>query len=250
MDDPDDPNDAARLLLAIETATRLASVALLQGDAVLAEREGGLRDHHAERLLPMIDELLDAAGTPLDRVGAFAVSIGPGGFTSLRIGLATVKGLAFGTGVPVAAVPTLEAIAHSALAAGRCEPGEAIVALLDARRGELYAGGYRATGDERLLECVLDDAVVLPDELAVRLRGRVRLVGEGAALLGTEIAAKANEAEVAIDPEPTLWPRAASVGRLGRVRLADGGGMAAGALVPRYLRRAQAEEARTAERFE
>ena len=234
-------------LLAIESATKRAGVALLQDGEVTAELEGGERDHHAERLLPMIDELLGTAGWKLADVNAFAISLGPGGFTSLRIGLATLKGLAFGSGLPVAAVSTLEALAHAAWAAGRADVDESVCALLDARRGELYAGAYRRT-PEAALTCALDDCVIGPAALASRLEGRVRLVGEGAALCGVEIAGRAEHAEVTIDPGPALWPTAASVGVLGHAALAAGGACAAGSLVPRYLRRAQAEEVRAAQR--
>jgi tRNA threonylcarbamoyladenosine biosynthesis protein TsaB len=239
----------ASRLLAIESATRRASVALLVAGEPVASLEGGDRDHHAERLLPMIDALLTAAKCTLAELTGYAVSIGPGGFTSLRIGLATLKGLAFGSEVPVAAVSTLEALAHTAWAARRAEPEEMVLALLDARRGELYAGGYRRREDGAL-EPVIEDRVAEPKALAASLEGRVRLVGEGAALLGAEIARLAKRAEVEIDAGPALWPTAASVGALGTLALAAGAGQAAGRLVPRYLRRAQAEETRTAQRFE
>jgi tRNA threonylcarbamoyladenosine biosynthesis protein TsaB len=236
--------------LAIESATRRAGVALLREGEVVAALASDDGDHHAERLLPMIDELLAGAGVSLAGVDAFAVSIGPGGFTSLRIGLATLKGLAFDTDVPVAAISTLEAMSHAALAAGLAGANETIVASLDARRGDLYAGGYRATGDARLLECVIPDFVCRPAELAARLEGRVRVVGEGAGLFGPEIARLATRAEVAVDTGSAVWPTAASVGALGRARLAEGLCTSAGALVPRYLRRAQAEETRLAQRAE
>lgn len=232
-------------LLAIETATKRAGVALLLDGQVQAELEGGERDHHAERLLPMIDELLGAAACQLADVNAFAISLGPGGFTSLRIGLATLKGLAFGSHLPVAAVSTLEALAHAAWTAGRAHAEESVCALLDARRGEFYAGAYRREADGGLA-CVLEDRVIDPDELARRLEGRVRLVGEGAGLCGAEIARRAERAEVNVDPGAALWPTAASVGWLGHAALAAGRACKAGSLVPRYLRRAQAEEVRAA----
>ena len=99
MPDPDAPG----LLLAIETATRHTSVALLRGGALLAEEAPPPEVPTAECLLPAIDALLAGAGVPLSRVGACAVSVGPGSFTGLRIGVATAKGLFFGSGLPVAA---------------------------------------------------------------------------------------------------------------------------------------------------
>ena len=239
------------LLLAIESATKRASVALARGHEIVAEREAASGDHHAEQLLPMIDALLASAGAKLEDVGAFAVSIGPGAFTSLRIGLATLKGLAFDGDAPVAAVSTLEAVAHAALRAGRVDEGELCVPLLDARRGAFYAAGYRlAEGDAagspgRLVE-VIEDGVASPDELGARLEGAVRLVGEGAALFGDEIAAAAGSANVAVDAREPVWPDARAVVALGRAMLEAGEGRPAAGLVPRYLRRTQAEEQRAA----
>lgn len=240
------------LLLAIESATRRASVALLRGDAVVAELEAASGDHHAERLLPMVDELLSEAGVRLGDVGAYAVSIGPGAFTSLRIGLATLKGLAFDTDSPVAAVSTLHALAHTAFCEGRAEPGETCVPLLDARRGEVYGGVYRlAAGDgpetPGPLDALIDDAVHDPAELGARLEGPVRLVGEGASIFGEAVAmGAAGRARVQVDAAEALWPTARSVGRIGRAVLAAGEGRPAASLVPRYLRRSQAEEERAA----
>lgn len=241
------------LLLAIESATKRASVALLRRGDVVAELGAEDGDHHAERLLPMIDTLLQDAGVKLAEVDCFAVSIGPGAFTSLRIGLATLKGLAFDTEAPVAVVSTLHALAHTAVAAGRVEPGELCVPLLDARRGELYGGAYRRVepGADRL-ESVVEDFVYSPEELGARLEGPVRLVGEGAGLFAEALIAatadRADRAEVRVDAGEPVWPDARSVGAIGAALLAAGEGHPVAGLVPRYLRRAQAEEERLARR--
>jgi len=241
------PND---LLLAIESATKRASVALLRGTDVVAERDAEDGDHHAERLLPMVDALLHDADVKLAEVGCFAVSIGPGAFTSLRIGLATLKGLAFETEAPVAVVSTLHALAHAAVTGGRVEPGELCVPLLDARRGELYGGVYRRAepGKDRL-ESAVDDFVYSPEELGARFEGPVRLVGEGAGIFGDALVrAAADRAEVRVDPGEPVWPDARSVGAIGVALLAAGEGRSVAGLVPSYLRRAQAEEERVARR--
>ncbi|HXV37812.1 MAG TPA: tRNA (adenosine(37)-N6)-threonylcarbamoyltransferase complex dimerization subunit type 1 TsaB, partial [Myxococcota bacterium] len=132
---------AARpLLLALETATAEASVALLRGGE-LVDEVAAAPGPAAATLLPAIDRLLERSGVALAAIDAFAVSVGPGSFTSLRVGIATVKGLAFGAAQPVVPVSTLAALA---LAAGPTH--ESVVPLLDARRGELYAAAY-AGGD-------------------------------------------------------------------------------------------------------
>lgn len=234
------------LMLAIESATKRASVALLRGGEVLGVLGAEDGDHHAERLLPMIDELLAGPGIALAEIGSFAVSIGPGAFTSLRIGLATLKGLVFGRDLPVAAVSTLHVIAHAACALGRVEPGELCVPVLDARRGEFYAGGYRVGAAGMGPQLEVEDFVFDPGELAERLEGPVRLVGEGARLFGDEISAAAGRADVRIDAGDAVWPTAQSVATLGQAALEAGEKRSAAGLVPAYLRRAQAEEERLA----
>ena len=132
------------LLLSIESATRVMSVAVLDGESLLAEITTFDERVHSERLLPAVDQLLRVADLSLDEIETFAVSIGPGSFTGLRIGLATVKGLALGSDRLVAAVPTLAAL--TVAAAGAVGP---VAALLDARRDEVYAACLEGPGDLR-----------------------------------------------------------------------------------------------------
>jgi tRNA threonylcarbamoyladenosine biosynthesis protein TsaB len=227
------------LLLAVETATPLTSVALLEGDTPVCELVGERGRPTAEVLLPAIDALLREAGVALSEVSAFAVSIGPGSFTSLRIGLATVKGLAFGSSRLAVGVPTL-----AALALGAPEGKGPTVAMLDARRDEVYAASYQAGGcEEGQLPC----SVYRADELAALLPPACLLAGEGAGILGEELASVLGEA-VRVFPE--VEPRAAHVGRLAAAALARGEGVDPAALVPRYLRRAQAEVVRTGQALE
>jgi len=226
------------LLLAIECATRTASVALARGERTLVVRSADSDRHHAESLLAEIDAALREAGVGLDSVEAFAVSVGPGAFTSLRIGLATVKGLAFASNRPVAPVSTLAAIAHGA------PPGTLrVAAMLDARRGEVYAGEFDRSGS--LPRLVGEEAVETAETLAARLAPGTRLAGEvPAALLGELQRAGRADLEP-LDP-PETRPRALAVAALGQIALAAGDAVDAADLVPRYLRRAEAEERRLA----
>jgi tRNA threonylcarbamoyladenosine biosynthesis protein TsaB len=237
-----EPLTAQPLLLAIETATRVMSVALLDGERVIAEISSDDARVHSERLLPALDRLFELAGTRLDAVGAFAISIGPGSFTGLRIGLATLKALAFDETRPVAAVPTLAALCAAAVGAPRT-----VAALLDARRGEVYAAAVAAAGDPE--PTLLPDSVFTPAELAAVLPPEAALViGEDAAEAAARLLAL----------RPDLRPlapgvgsaRAARVGRLGRALLVAGRVVPAAALVPRYVRRAEAEARRTGEPLE
>ena len=232
------------LLLAFETATRAASVALLRdGDLVAEERRFGDRTT-AETLLPALDALLAAAGVTLAAVDAFAVSIGPGSFTGLRVGIATVKGLAFGTGRPVAPVPTLAALARTAP-----EPRDAVVAMLDARRGEVYAAAYAPVAGTVLPREMLREGVYTGEALAQKIPRVCVLVGEGVGVCGEWLRARLGEG-VRLQAPRQREPRARHVGALGAALLAAGRGVDAAALAPRYLRRAEAEVKRTGERFE
>jgi tRNA threonylcarbamoyladenosine biosynthesis protein TsaB len=227
--------------LAIETATRVCSVALARGGEVIAERANSDARLHSERLLPMIDALLSEAGVKLAGVEAFAVSIGPGSFTGLRIGLATLKAFALTDARPVAAVSTLAALC--ARAAGDAP----VAALLDARRGAYYAACVSRAGLARA--DVLADCVLTPPELAAKLpRGARLVVGEGALVGAEQLAAR--RPDLALLTLPDLGASAGNIARLGALLLAQGAACDAAELVPAYLRRAEAEARRTGSAFE
>ncbi len=228
------------LVLALESATAALSVALLRGED-LVEEVLAPAGPAAKTLLPAVDCLLNRAGVALGEVEAFAISIGPGSFTSLRVGIATVKGLAFESDCPIAPVSTLAALA---LAAGPTD--RLVVPMLDARRGEIYAAAYEGSSGR---EAVLPEGVYTPEALCARIRPPCLLVGEGATLCGEAIAAALGEGvAVLLPPEGNALAR--HVGALGAEQLARGSWVSAAQLVPHYLRRAEAEVKRTGERFE
>ena len=231
------------LLLSIESATRVMSVAVLDGESLLAEITTFDERVHSERLLPAVDQLLRVADLSLDEIEAFAVSIGPGSFTGLRIGLATVKGLALGSDRLVAAVPTLAAL--TVAAAGAVGP---VAALLDARRDEVYAACLEGPGDLRTPR--IADAVFTAEELAAALPCPCAVVvGEGAGEVAAAAAERAGDGMVLL-PAPLGRARAFHTGLLGARLLARGEGQRSEDLVPLYVRRAEAEVRRTGERFE
>lgn len=121
------------LTLGVDTSTEKRSVALLRGRSLLAERVSGLREGGSASLLSDIERLLADASVKLKDVGLFAAAVGPGSFTGLRSGLATVKGLALVLAKPSVGIPTLHAVAYGA------RPAERVVALIPAGRGEVFA---------------------------------------------------------------------------------------------------------------
>lgn len=152
------------LVLALDTATLTASVAVVRDGAIVIEAETETGSH-SERLMPLVAELMDRAGVGVAALDAIAVGAGPGSFTGLRIGLATAKGLAFASGKPLWLVSSLAALAWAMRAA---PPGTLLVPALDARRGELYAGFYRLDGGG-IPRAVAPERVLPPEQLAVAI---------------------------------------------------------------------------------
>src|SRR5512142_395937 len=134
------------MLLGIETATTVCAAAVVRDGELLAEELVDERNVHAERLMGMIDAAFRRSGTTLEQMAGLAVSIGPGSFTGLRIGLSVAKGLVYASGKPLLPVPTLQALAQKAAGApGTADGEESILPVLDARRGDVYCALYRRT---------------------------------------------------------------------------------------------------------
>ena len=174
------------LILAIETATRAGSVAVARGGTVLALREGDASISHSMNLIEMIDAVLREAGALLADVDVFAVAVGPGSFTGLRIGLATMKAFAEVNQGPVVGISTLAAIAH---ASGQGD----VVSLLPAGRGEVFAQMFSVT--ENGVVAKDDPAHLSPAETIARyctIPG-VQFSGEGSPKLSDYLRDSAHE---------------------------------------------------------
>jgi len=213
-------------VLAVETSTLSGGAALLDGERVVGEYTLDVRLTHSERLMAAIDQLLIDAGWTVRELEGLAVSVGPGSFTGLRVGLSTVKGLALALAIPVAAVPTLDAMA--AMLPYASLP---VCPVLDARKREVYASLYRWDG--RGMRREWDYLAVAPDDLARRLDEPVIVLGDGADAIRSPLAR-------GIRP-PRRGPAPAVVGALGLARLAIGDTVAMADLAPIYLRPSEAE---------
>jgi tRNA threonylcarbamoyladenosine biosynthesis protein TsaB len=214
-------------VLGLDTATAIASVGLASDSALIIERHRPVGSSHARCILPLIDEVLRAAELRLGALDLLAVSIGPGSFTGLRIGLATIKGLALGCGLPVVGVPTLQAYA----AALGPRPGT-VWPVLDARKGEVYAAGYRWSGEH--LEELAPPAAMAPASLAALLTSPCTLVGDGVDAYGEVWPSDEGFDRRTLAACP---PNGAVVARLGAVLSP----LAPGDLEPRYCRPSEAE---------
>lgn len=181
---------AGTLMLCLDTATEKRSIAVVRESSPLALRTGELREAGAAGILRDLDEVLRAAGVGLRDIELLAACTGPGSFTGLRSGLATVKALAASLRKPVVGVPTLHAIAYQARPAGR------LVVMLPAGRGEVFAQLLRV-GEEGRVEELGEAVHVSPAKLlesALSLGGGLKWVGSGAAKYFEQIAGAARAA--------------------------------------------------------
>lgn len=223
-------------ILAIDTAGRSASAALLRDDAVLYETVCNCGLTHSETLMPMIDAALKTGGVRPDQLDLYAVTAGPGSFTGLRIGLAAVKGMALAAGTPCAGVSTLEALAW-------CHTGSGtVIAALDARRGQVYWAGFDLETHERLTP---DDAAPVEalEKFVSGCKKPLFFVGDGALLCYNRYSEVPG---VLPCPQPLRVLRAAGVALAARQLWQDGQAVRPAALLPDYHRLSQAERDRLA----
>jgi tRNA threonylcarbamoyladenosine biosynthesis protein TsaB len=242
------------LVAALDTATLALSCALVELGPGRAERIADRTEHtvakaaaaastvrgHSARLPGALQDLLVATDHRLADVEGYAIGIGPGSFTGLRIGLATWKGLAYASRRPIAGASSLAAMALAA--AADAAPGTLLVPLLDAKKGEVYAGFYRVSGEG--VEAVLPEAALPPGALAARL-ATLPAGGPGAVGFGEGYAAHRGALEASLPPLSTgvVAPPAFAIARLAAPRLLGAAFdlQALFALEPHYVRASEAE---------
>ena len=209
-------------LLAVDTTSRRESVAVLRADQLLGAVHLECPDTHSRRVLPAAAFLLQTLGLGPQDLDGFAVAVGPGSFTGLRVGLSTVQGLALGTGRPCVGVSALDAVAWQARGTGAT-----LAVMLDAGRGEVFAGLYSADGTPQGA-----GSRAAPRAFVEQAPSSSCFVGEGAWRYGDVVRAAHPQARVLRGSEFL----AEAVGRIGVQRLASGEGRPAASLRPLYLR--------------
>ena len=219
--------------LGIETSTHSGSVALVDGDTILGEIFLNVGPSHSERLLPMVDWLLRAAGMKKDDLEGIAVSSGPGSFTSLRVGISTAKGMAFSLGIPIVGVSSLEVLSRNLV-----HTPYAICSVIDARRKQVYAALFRCIRDEpmRLKEDCLTD----PLELIETVSEETIFVGDGAVLY-RELIEKSLGDQAMFCTSSFNFPRASHCAQAAMRKMSGDNKGETTPFSPRYLRKADAE---------
>jgi len=214
------------VILAIETATEACSVALLDG-ARVAERHEIAPRRHAELVLPMVDAVLAEAGVAKRALDAIAVGRGPGAFTGVRLAISIAQGLALALDKPVVMVSTLAALALDAQG-----DGDAILALIDARMGEVYAGAFERD-DDGLVTPVGDETVATAAALVVPERACWIVAGTGYGTYEKDVRARIPNIAGA---DGAALPHASAIARLAARELAAGRAVDASHAQPVYLR--------------
>lgn len=226
-------------VLSLDTSTFVGTVAVVVDDELVFEVAARVRASHGESILPWIDRALHAAALRLDQLDLVAYCRGPGSFTGVRIGIATAKGLALATGVPILGVSSLRALAH------QLQPSAAVVCpVIDARKHEVYTAAFCFRSASEAV--VLDECVCAPLEAGRRLRQaagerEIIVVGEGFRAYEDEIRSEIGEptrfAPRSFDAAP-----GAIVARLAAADFSEAGAREDVALAgPAYLRPPDAE---------
>jgi tRNA threonylcarbamoyladenosine biosynthesis protein TsaB len=221
-------------ILAVDTATRTGSVAVLEDDTVVVEVQVTNSETHAKRLMSAVDGALRMAGMEMGDLDGFAVTTGPGSFTGLRIGISAVKGFSFATGRPVTGVSTLDALAYQF---PWCP--SLICPFMDARKAQVYTALYKGKGDGDW-EKVVSDRVVNPRQWLMQIEGLCLFVGDGAVLYKDQI-------KDILGPRARFAPpylntlRASVVAHVGLKQIREGRAVKVAQLVPYYIRKSEAE---------
>lgn len=223
------------LVLAVDTSSVVATCAILEKDRLVAERVLNNKMTHSQTLMPMIEEMMLESQIELNQIDYFAVVTGPGSFTGLRIGVATVKALAHGVQKPVIGVPSMEALAYNLY----CAEG-IIVPMMDARRDRVFTGIYKWENGE--LHTIMDQDVLEIDILIEKLKeyDKIWLCGDASIKFKDRFVESLN-GRLKFASVSSNMPRASVVGVAAFKRIEENKIQNYLELVPDYLRKSQAE---------
>jgi tRNA threonylcarbamoyladenosine biosynthesis protein TsaB len=220
-------------LLAVETSTMLGGIAIMDDDKLVAESRLNVRVTHSERIMKEIDHALQGAAIDIAGIDVFGISIGPGSFTGLRVGLSTVKGLVYATGKELVTVSTLEAMAWN-VPFSRHQ----VCTMLDARRKEIYVAIFRwsDSGFER----IVDERTLSIEALLGMIDKETIFIGEGA-LLYRDAITQALADKALFGAPQHMVPSPANTALLCMKKAVKGEYTDALKAVPSYHRRSEAE---------
>lgn len=226
-------------ILALDSSGLVASVAILEDDNLIAEYTVNYKKTHSQTLLPMLDEIVQMTDTDLSTIDAIAIAKGPGSFTGLRIGSATVKGLGLALDKPIVGIPTVEGLAMNLY-----DTDAVICPLMDARRNQVYTGIYKF--QEGTLQVVRDQLPLGIEEIIEALNlleQKVVFLGDGVPVY-KDIIEQKMEVPYSFAPAHVNKQRAAAIGVRAFEYYKQGIYSSAADFEPDYLRLSQAERER------
>lgn len=226
-------------IIGLDSSGLVASVAVADGDVLLAEYTVNYKKTHSQTLLPMLKEIADMIELDLQTVDAIAVAGGPGSFTGLRIGSATAKGLGLALDKPLIQIPTVDGLAYNMWGAGSL-----VCPLMDARRNQAYTGLYRFVGGE--MEILIPQCAVGIERIIHEVNGigqETVFLGDGAPVYRSYIE-EACTVPFAFAPAHLNRQRAGALAALGQQYYRQGRLQTAAEHRPEYLRKPQAERER------
>lgn len=221
-------------VLGVDTSTSCGSVGLINDGEVISDYLLNIQGTHSERLLVAIELVLREARCPIESIDGWTISLGPGSFTGLRIGLSTVKGLAFATGKPVAGVSTLDVLASQIASTPHL-----ICPILDARKKEVYTAFYRYE-EGNLLKRLSPYQTMRPEDLVQKIKEETIFLGEGVKTYRGFLLNSLPSWSI-FPPDSLHYPRGAMVAKLGSELLQKGVGFDISTLIPIYVRSSEAE---------
>jgi tRNA threonylcarbamoyladenosine biosynthesis protein TsaB len=222
-------------VLGIDTATSCCSIGLIDDNRVIAESLSDIPVTHSERLLTSLEQVLREGRCALEDLDGWAVSIGPGSFTGLRIGVSTVKGLAFATQKPVSGVSTLDVLAS------QLHPTPYLICpILDARKGEVYAAFYRY-GEEEFPKRRCDYQALRPEDLIRAIDEKTIFIGDGVRRYGDFLSQSLSSLAV-FPPDPFFhMPHGSVLAKRGLELIQKGDVLDLSTFIPLYVRPSEAE---------
>jgi tRNA threonylcarbamoyladenosine biosynthesis protein TsaB len=221
-------------LLAIETSTMVGSIALISDHHLLAEYQMGIKTTYSDALLPLIDYVLQGAQISIQEIDGFALALGPGSFTALRIGLSVIKGLALASKKPLVGIPSLDGLAHNI-----CSSNVLICPVLYARKSEVYTAFYRRK-DSHALKKLTPDRIVDPKKLLDEIQEEVIFLGDGSDFYRDIIPCRL-EKKVFFAPLHLKYPKASVIAQLALNKFKNNEVMGIERITPVYVRPPEAE---------
>ena len=220
--------------MGIDTSTSCASVGLIEDEEVISDYLLNIPVTHSERLLGAIEFVLKEARCPIERIDGWVVALGPGSFTGLRIGVSTVKGLAFATGKPVSGISVLDVLASQI-----APTSHLICPILDARKKEVYTAFYRYEEGRSLMR-QSDYQAIRPEDLVKKITEQTIFLGDGVKTYG-DFLLNCLPSSAIFPPAPFHVSHGSMVGKLGIELLKKGEHLNLSTFSPIYIRPSEAE---------